>query len=334
MKKLFLASLLFMTVLCYSQHTIVNSSTYLTITNGTKLTIIQKPFSCKPEPGDVFISDLFGSQELMKTALLTGWSFTSSQDLANQINALNGVVFSDSPVNDTVYGRKNNSWYSLSNDFLKKDGTIPLSDNWDVGFFNITHIGTLGSAVHAISVDNDQPYTSTIDNCHLFLYNPNAAGQTNLLFNINNNMAAKFRVDYTKNLYIIGGEGGGINFAVNGDLGDGGTEAAHIDDNGTFFFDTYFINSNSINSGNRWLTDSGGNNSIQWEDRQLESSDESTSIDYYNTTEVRILKNANMVQVLNNGSFANNAAAISGGLTAGQVYYTDVAGEYILKIVH
>ena len=32
--------------------------------------------------------------------------------------------------------------------------------------------------------------------------------------------------------------------------------------------------------------------------------------------------------------FANNATALVGGLVAGDVYYTDVAGEYTLKIAH
>lgn len=33
-------------------------------------------------------------------------------------------------------------------------------------------------------------------------------------------------------------------------------------------------------------------------------------------------------------AYATNAAALSGGLTAGDVYYTDVAGEYVLKVTH
>ncbi len=33
-------------------------------------------------------------------------------------------------------------------------------------------------------------------------------------------------------------------------------------------------------------------------------------------------------------AYANNAAALAGGLTAGDFYYTDVSGEYIVKITH
>lgn len=33
-------------------------------------------------------------------------------------------------------------------------------------------------------------------------------------------------------------------------------------------------------------------------------------------------------------AYADNAAALTGGLVAGDLYYTDTAGEYILKVVH
>lgn len=42
----------------------------------------------------------------------------------------------------------------------------------------------------------------------------------------------------------------------------------------------------------------------------------------------------NLPIVLTNGSFANNAAALAGGLASGDLYYTDTAGEYIIKIAH
>jgi len=32
--------------------------------------------------------------------------------------------------------------------------------------------------------------------------------------------------------------------------------------------------------------------------------------------------------------YADNASAIAGGLESGQIYYTNVSGEYILKVVH
>lgn len=33
-------------------------------------------------------------------------------------------------------------------------------------------------------------------------------------------------------------------------------------------------------------------------------------------------------------AYANNADALAGGLVAGDLYYTDTTGEYIVKVAH
>lgn len=141
MKKLSIVILLFMKAFSvYSQHTIVDHSTFLTVTNGSKITLIQKPFTTIVDPKDIILSDLFGNQELMKTSILTGWTFSSSADLAQQLSVLNSVIFIDAPVNGNIYGRKNNLWTIVPgvNDFIKKDGTTALTGNWNIGAFTIS----------------------------------------------------------------------------------------------------------------------------------------------------------------------------------------------------
>lgn len=50
------------------------------------------------------------------------------------------------------------------------------------------------------------------------------------------------------------------------------------------------------------------------------------------TTRVRL--DAPKISLLQVPTYPNNAASLLGGLIAGDLYYTDVAGEYILKITH
>lgn len=90
--------------------------------------------------------------------------------------------------------------------------------------------------------------------------------------------------------------------------------------------DTGILTLSLVNGGKRLLDDIG-NNAIQISQRQLIADDGSTAHITWNNVLGMVFET-----VMANGSFANDAAAGAFGLTSGMPYYTNVAGEGILKI--
>lgn len=110
-----------------------------------------------------------------------------------------------------------------------------------------------------------------------------------------------------------------VNWELNNLIGTNGTS---VDWENGILTDTNVSGLTSVNWSDRNLIDSGSNVSVDWENRQLLNGSPGSALDW-NTR-----LHSDQVP-----EFADNTAALTGGLIVGDIYYTNVSGDGILKIV-